>query len=151
MRAYLIAAACLASCATPPPEPTPATRPVVPNERIDGTRASGTVASPADLSADGVDAASLGVEPDAMPLVRIPPSGFERCIMHAAAGSVASVTLMFDVTAEGRTANIRVTDATDPCYERYTIRAAEKWRYAIVDGQAVPRRGVTTVMRFQTG
>ena len=67
--------------------------------------------------------------------------------------SVATVTVLFDVTADGRPVNIRVTEATDACFERSTIRAVAKWRYApkIVDDRAMPRRGVLTTVSFQMG
>ena len=147
----LVACLGLVACASPAADERAAEP--RPDRAYPGTRASGVVAEPADLDAGGVDAASLPADPDAMPLVRVPPSGFEGCLRGLPKDSVATVTVLFDVTADGRPVNIRVTEATDACFERSTIRAVAKWRYApkIVDDRAMPRRGVLTTVSFQMG
>ena len=88
---------------------------------------------------------------DAQPLVRVNPSGFERCIGNKAGTEV--VSLEFDVTPDGRVTNVSVVDTTDSCYNRYAVRAAEKWKYnpKIVDGEQAWRRGVRTNIKFQVG
>ena len=96
---------------------------------------------------------STGFNPDrdAQPLVRVNPSGFERCIGDRAA--TETVSLQFDVTPDGRVTNVEVVDTTDSCYNRYAVRAAEKWKYnpKIVDGEQAWRRGVRTNITFQVG
>ena len=94
---------------------------------------------------------SSGFNPDrdAQPLVRVPPSGFERCIGNKA--GTETVSLEFDVTPDGRVTNVSVVDTTDSCYNRYAVRAAEKWKYnpKIVEGEQAWRRGVRTNITFQ--
>ena len=89
-------------------------------------------------------------EPDAQPSVRVPPVGFERCIPDGPSTEV--VGLRFDVSATGEVVNVRVTDSTDPCYDRYALRSAGRWRYEpkLVDGRPAVRRGVQTRLTFET-
>ena len=86
---------------------------------------------------------------DAQPLVRVPPSGFERCLDGRA--GTDTVTLRFDVTPAGQVTNVEVQNTTDSCFNRYAIRAAEKYKYQpkIVEGDAAWRRGVIHNVVFQ--
>lgn len=84
---------------------------------------------------------------DAQPLVRIPPEYPERCQDEAGRHRV---TVEFDVNPQGQTVNPRVISSTDSCFDRYAVRAVERWKYQpkIVDGEATPRRGVRTSFVF---
>lgn len=86
---------------------------------------------------------------DAQPLVRVPPSGFERCLDGRA--GTDTVTLQFDVTPAGQVTNVEVVGTTDSCFNRYAIRAAERYKYQpkIVEGEAAWRRGVRHNVVFQ--
>lgn len=88
---------------------------------------------------------------DTQPLVRINPTGFERCIDDDFGEE--RVRLQFDVTPDGNVVNVEAFDSTNRCYDRYAVRAAQRWKYLpkLVDGQAVSRRGVQTTMVFSRG
>lgn len=88
---------------------------------------------------------------DAQPLVRINPTGWERCLDSRGGAEEQRVNLEFDVTPDGRVTNVQVISSTDSCYERSAIRAAQQWKYQpkIVDGEAQPRRGVRTTIVYQ--
>lgn len=86
---------------------------------------------------------------DARPLLRKPPRYPESCMRRA--DSSESVTVQFDVTAEGITQNIEVIDSTNDCFNKTAMRAVEEWIYRpkIVAGEAQDRTGVQTVITYQ--
>lgn len=69
---------------------------------------------------------------------------------EASRGRNGVCTVVFDITAEGRTANIRARDCTSPAFERATINAVSGWRYdpQVRDGEPVIYRGATTQLVF---
>ena len=129
-----------------PPPPPPAIQRQNFKPSVEGVQAA-----PPSFDADVDVGTAFNPDRDAQPLVRVPPSGFERCIGSKASTEV--VTLEFDVTPQGTVTNVRVIDSTDSCYNRYAIRSAEKWKYQpkIVDGEQAWRRGVRTNIKFQVG
>jgi len=129
-----------------PPPPPPAIERQNFEPQVDGVRA----AAP-DFGTDVDIGSGFNPDRDAQPLVRVPPQGFERCIDSEAGTEV--VSLEFDVDPAGNVVNVRVIDSTDRCYDRYAIRAAERWKYQpkVVEGEAQPRRGVRTAIRFEIG
>lgn len=90
----------------------------------------------------------LNADRDAQPIVRIPPQYPDRCMSRADPEEV--VVVEFDVTPEGQTTNIRIFDSSNSCMDRSAIRAVERWKYRpkMVDGVAMPRRGVRTSLNF---
>jgi len=84
---------------------------------------------------------------DAQPLVRIEPIYPPRA---AEQGREGTCTGYFDVSADGKPYNIKVT-CSSSMFVRAATRAIEKWKYnpKIVDGKAVARRGVQTPFKFQ--
>ena len=86
---------------------------------------------------------------DARPLVRVPPHYPENCMRTAK--SKESVTVEFDVTAEGKTANLSAVETTNRCLNQSSITAVEQWRYSpkIQDGEPVAREKVQTVMTYR--
>lgn len=129
-----------------PPPPPPAIERQNFEPQVDGVRA----AAP-DFGTDVDINSGFNPDRDAQPLVRVQPQGFERCI--EADSGTELVRLEFDVDPSGNVVNVRVLESTDRCYDRYAVRAAERWKYQpkIVDGEAVPRRGVQTTIRFEIG
>ena len=129
-----------------PPPPPPAIERQNFEPQVDGVRA----AAP-DFGTDVDIGSGFNPDRDAQPLVRVPPQGFERCIDSESGTEV--VSLEFDVDPAGNVVNVRVIDSTDRCYDRYAIRAAERWKYQpkVVEGEAQPRRGVRTAIRFEIG
>lgn len=126
-----------------PPPPPPAIERQNFEPQVEGVRA----AAP-DFGTDVDIGSGFNPDRDAQPLVRVNPSGFERCIDRDTGEE--RVSLEFDVDPNGNVVNVEVIDSTDRCYNRYAVRAAERWKYQpkIVRGEAVPRRGVRTVIVF---
>ena len=129
-----------------PPPPPPAIERQNFEPRVDGVRA----AAP-DFGTDVDIGSGFNPDRDAQPLVRVNPSGFERCIDSASGTEL--VRLQFDVDPDGNVVNGEGLSSTDRCYNRFAVRAAERWKYQpkIVKGDAVPRRGVQTTIRFEIG
>lgn len=84
------------------------------------------------------------------PVKRSPPRNFEGCIVPGSPVT-AFVRVRFDIREDGSTTNIRVVDTNDPCYNRATIAAVERWRYTPyrVNGEAITRSDVETRVRFE--
>ena len=129
-----------------PPPPPPAIQRQNFQPSVEGVQAA-----PPNFDADVDMSSSFNPDRDAQPLVRVNPTGFERCIGDKAGTEI--VTLQFDVTPQGQVTNVQVINSTDGCYNRYAVRAAEKWKYQpkIVDGEQAWRRGVVTNIKFQVG
>ncbi|MEO1040667.1 MAG: energy transducer TonB [Pseudomonadota bacterium] len=130
---------------TPPPPP-----PAIERQNFEPS-VDGVNAAAPDFGTDVNIGSGFNPDRDAQPLVRVNPTGFERCI-DANTGT-ESVALEFDVDPAGNVVNVEVIDSSDRCFNRYAVRAAERWKYQpkIVDGEAVPRRGVRTTIRFEIG
>lgn len=129
-----------------PPPPPPAIERQNFEPQVEGVRA----AAP-DFGTDVDIGSGFNPDRDAQPLVRVNPTGFERCIDSDVGEE--RVRLEFDVDPSGNVINVNVLDSTDRCYDRYAVRAAERWKYQpkVVDGQQVPRRGVQTTIVFSIG
>lgn len=84
---------------------------------------------------------------DAQPLVRIPPMYPPRM---AEQGKEGSCDADFDVSPEGKPYNVRVS-CTNSGFASSAKRSVEKWKYnpKIVDGKAVSRVNVHTVITFK--
>ncbi|MFC2951017.1 energy transducer TonB [Marinicaulis aureus] len=69
-------------------------------------------------------------ETPATPVSRTPPPYPAECFAKLPADAPAqSVTLMFDITRQGDVENVRVREASDPCFEAVSIAAALQWKY----------------------
>lgn len=127
----------------PPPPPPQIEREVAdqPNESMDTVVGGLPEFEAPELSGDDV---SFDVsDRDAQPLVRIPPQYPMRAAEREIEGTCG---VSFDVTPEGNTTNIEITNCDNSVFERDTIRAVERWRYEpkMEDGVAQWRRGVQT-------
>ncbi|MGV6801208.1 MAG: energy transducer TonB [bacterium] len=127
---------------TPPPPP-----PAINNADF-APSVDGVAAVTPEFDANVDIGTGFNPDRDAQPLVRIPPQFPERC--QGKSAGVNKVTVEFDVTPQGQTVNPRVVSSTDRCFDRYAIRAVERWKYQpkIVDGEPQPRRGVRTSFKF---
>lgn len=90
--------------------------------------------------------AVLGSDGEPTPVVRIlpdyPPGG----------RGDGSVLVRFDISALGTVMNTRVIESTPVgMFDRAALQAIARWRYrpAVIDGQAVERRGVQVRLRFE--
>jgi TonB family protein len=85
---------------------------------------------------------------DLIPLVRINPDYPTEML---AAHRQGQVILEFTITATGATQDIVAVESSSPEFAAAATAALARWRYQprMENGQAVERRGVRTVMRFQ--
>ena len=95
----------------------------------------------------GIDPQPDGGAGFPQPVITFAPPYPENCRSRAAEGTV---TVQFDVTAEGNVVNPRIIQTADRCFDRTVIRTVSKWKYppATKGNRSVMRRGVTTVIRF---
>lgn len=87
----------------------------------------------------------------AEPLRRTPPDYPASCA--PAPGEPAepqSVTVMFGVTKDGLTENVRARESTDPCFEEAAVAAVRGWSYKPrrVNGAARPQEDLETTITF---
>ncbi len=72
-----------------------------------------------------------------------------RCVRGAE--PLETVSVIFDVNANGRPANARVTSSTNSCFEDAAVAAIAKWRFdpRTVDGAPRPQPGVEATLNFR--
>ncbi|WP_425410727.1 TonB family protein [Hyphococcus sp.] len=77
------------------------------------------------------------------------PSYPERCARGAA--PVESVSLIFDIAANGRIANARVRASTDSCFEDEALRTIMKWRFdpKTINGAPAVDAGKSATLNFR--
>lgn len=65
---------------------------------------------------------------------------------EASRGRPGECTVVYDITPEGRTANIRAGTCTSTAFERATINAVSRWRYdpQVRNGEPILYRDATT-------
>ncbi len=91
------------------------------------------------------DPALEDIDPrDRAPSVRIPPAYPEQCI--AGAKQKEAVSLKFDVTPEGNTTNIAVTESTNNCLNAASLRSIERWKYTCTPNGL---KGVETITTYE--
>lgn len=68
-----------------------------------------------------------------------------------AAAALEKVTVIFDITAEGRTANARVVNSTNGCFNESALDALGRWRFdpRTVDGAPRPDVGKHATLNFR--
>lgn len=99
------------------------------------TLSSTAFAQPENLSADSVDAKTIS---------RVPPN------MPWNAQSSGYCCMLFDVTPDGKTSNIRTPHCSAEMFRKPSIEAVSKWKYSpkTVDGRPVLRADMTNLMSF---
>jgi protein TonB len=91
---------------------------------------------------------SAGSDRDTIPLVRIPPDYPQRAISR---GITGWVQVQFTITGTGAVKDAIVVDSKPPrIFDEAALKAIMRWRYnpRVVDGVAVERVGVQTIIRF---
>mgnify|MGYP000365610811 CR=1 FL=1 len=85
---------------------------------------------------------------DARPLVRVQDAYPEKCMYRAA--QQETVVVVFDVTEEGTTQNIRITESTNDCFNQTVIRSVGRWKYSpkTINGEPVLRKNVRTTITY---
>ncbi len=82
---------------------------------------------------------------DAQPRIRVPPG------MPDKADRSGHCFMRFNVSPQGSPYEIQAIKCSQSLFERNSIKAVQKWKYApkIVDGNAVSMVGVETTIRFR--
>lgn len=126
-----------------PTEPSPAA--ALNSEQIDDL--AEPTAEPAAPSARAAKPAPAVV--DARLTRSIAPRYPDRCARDAAA--LEKVTVIFDVTVEGRPANARVIQSTNSCFDETAVSTIQRWRFdpKTVDGAARPDLGKQATLNFR--
>ena len=91
---------------------------------------------------------SAGSDRDTIPLVRIPPDYPQRAISR---GITGWVQVQFTITGTGAVKDAIVVDSQPKrIFDDAALKAIMRWRYnpRVVDGVAVERVGVQTIIRF---
>jgi len=90
--------------------------------------------------------------PVTTPTHREPPTYPETA---ARKGREAWVAMTFTITAEGRVADVRVVDSTDPTgrFNQAAVAAMQEWRYEppMLDGTPTDRHNVVNMLTFRLG
>ena len=96
-----------------------------------------TTVTPGGTGSFNVNAAVLQTQPT------YPP----RCSSRGVEGSV---TVAFDVLANGAVTNARIVRSSDSCFDRSALEAIRQWKYMPASGQSgVVQRGVQKTFVFQ--
>ena len=126
------------------PEPPPPADAVVDNPQSDVNIDVPAFNAPLAMG----DGSGFGADSDVVPMVRVNPQYPQRA---AARGVEGWVHLIFTVTPQGTTDNIRVVEA-DPggYFESAAKSAVKRYRYKpkVEGGQPVSREGVEVVLQF---
>ena len=82
------------------------------------------------------------------PTVRIEPVYPARALERGLEGQC---TVVFDITPQGTTANVRPLDCSSSLFESATVTAVSRWRYnpQVTDGQPTMVRGATTQLVYR--
>ena len=126
----------------PPPPPARPDRPVADNPGPgDAVAYTLPPVAPPEVGNGGTGLVSPDRSP--MPVVRIDPV---YPATEASRGRSGECTVMFDITPDGSTANIRPVSCTSQAFERATLNAVARWRYnpQVRNGQPIMFRGATT-------
>lgn len=72
-------------------------------------------------------------------------------VCDAGAADLERVTVIFDITAEGRAANARVVASTNVCFNESALSALRRWRFdpRTVDGAPRPDLGKQATLNFR--
>tara|TARA_R110002167_G_scaffold7308_4_gene34435 strand:- start:7104 stop:7721 length:618 start_codon:yes stop_codon:yes gene_type:complete len=83
-----------------------------------------------------------------VPIVRVQPSYPIRAAERMLEGQC---TVLFDITPQGTTANVRPLDCSSSLFESAAVNAVARWRYSpqVQEGQPVMHRGATTQLVFR--
>lgn len=83
-----------------------------------------------------------------VPVVRIEPV---YPASEASRGNSGSCTVMFDITPQGTTTNIRPVTCDSRGFEQATLNAVSRWRYnpQVENGQPILFRGATTRLDYR--
>lgn len=134
------------------PEEPQETPPDIPEPKIDTPKASneGMALSPGVESNPDIGGISLiGGEGEMIPLTLVAPEYPRRAAQRGIEGHCE---VLFTVTAQGTTTDLRIGDCPESIFERSALRAAEKLKYKprVVNGEPVdsPGQGYRFVYRM---
>jgi len=132
----------------PLPAPPTLETSVSPVDAVPGT--GGHVVAPVGHSEISGSGSVIISQREPVPVVRVqpiyPPRAAER-------GLEGQCSVLFDITPQGTTTNVRALDCSSSLFERASISAVADWRYnpQIEAGQPTMFRGATTQLVFRLG
>lgn len=130
----------------PPPMPVPNT----PRSAAPDMSGMGVNYALPPVEATVISATGGLVSPDRspIPIVRIEPVYPAR---EASRGNSGSCTVIFDITPQGTTTNIRSLACDSRAFEQATMNAVSRWRYnpQVQDGEPILFRGATTRLDYR--
>ena len=98
---------------------------------------------PIEVAVVNAGSGLVNIDRQPSPSVRIDPV---YPASEASRGRPGECTVVFDITPEGRTTNIRPTDCTSRAFEQATMNAVSRWRYApqVRNGEPTLYQNATT-------
>ncbi|WP_417468850.1 energy transducer TonB [Maricaulis sp.] len=130
-----------------PPPARPATdAPTSPVDALPGS--GGHVVAPVGRSEISGPGSIVITQREPVPVVRVQPMYPPRAAERRLEGQCS---VLFDITPQGTTTNVRALDCTSSLFERASVNAVANWRYSpqIEAGQPTMYRGATTQLVFR--
>jgi len=134
----------------------PAEVEAAPDMTIDLSTAVDNVGGNIEIGATAMEAAPItsggtgfsATDGEYLPIVRVPPQYPARASENGVEGYV---TVIFTVTAEGTTKDVRVVESSHKMFERAATKAALKYKYKprVIDGEPIESAGVRVRIEFQ--
>lgn len=93
-------------------------------------------------------------ETPATPIERVSPEYPEGCLQeNDDSPEEQSVVVVFDISREGTTENVRVFESENSCFHEAAVAAVRKWIYEprTIGGEPVPQKEIKTVLTFSSG
>ena len=102
---------------------------------------------PVEVAALNHSGGLVNIDRNPVPSVRVPPVYPPAALSRGLEGQCS---MLFDITPQGTTTNVRALDCTSSLFERAAINSVSRWRYnpQMQDGQPTLFRGATTQIVF---
>lgn len=132
----------------PPPPPPSLDRPRAAVEGV--TSEVSWTLPPVDPPVVGAGTGLANIDRPPSPTLRVEPVYPPGLAMR---GQEGACTVVFDITPQGMTTNVQARACTSAAFERASVNAVSRWRYApqVRDGEPVMYRGATTRLVFSLG
>ncbi|WP_417493795.1 energy transducer TonB [Maricaulis sp.] len=129
-----------------PPAPPTRDAPSSPVDALPGT--GGHVVAPVGRSEISGPGSIVISQREPVPVVRVQPMYPPRAAERRLEGQCS---VLFDITPQGTTTNVRALDCSSSLFERASINAVANWRYSpqIEAGQPIMYRGATTQLVYR--
>jgi len=134
----------------PPVEPPPPVRRLTVDRAVPTDPGEGVTYAlpPVEPPVVGTGDGPIRIDRNPSPTLRIEPVYPAR---EASRGNSGSCTVIFDITPQGRTTNIRALDCDSRAFEQATMNAVSRWHYnpQIENGEPILFRDATTRLDYR--